>query len=52
MNNYNENYDTLADLIDMELITSEQVLDLFTNWHGLQSLTDEFMEFVQDETGY
>ena len=51
-NDTSKNYDILADLINMELVTSLELLDLFINWHGLESLTDEFMEFVKDEIGY
>lgn len=63
MNNYNNvynalaevidnNYDTLAEMIKMDLINAEQVLNLFVNWHGLESLTNDFMEFVKEEINY
>ena len=35
----------------LEQLTSDQVLSAFTNWHGMQLLTDEFLEFCMEE-GY
>jgi len=35
----------------LEQLTSEQVLSAFINWHGMQLLTDEFLEFCIEE-GY
>ena len=35
----------------LEQLTSEQVLQAFTDWHGLQLLTDEFLENCIEE-GY
>ena len=35
----------------LEQLTGEQVLQAFTNWHGTQLLTDEFLEFCIEE-GY
>jgi hypothetical protein len=35
----------------LEKLTSEQVLCAFTDWHGMQLLTDEFLENCIEE-GY
>jgi len=35
----------------LEQLTGEQVLQAFTNWHGTQLLTDEFLGFCIEE-GY
>jgi len=35
----------------LEQLTGEQLLQAFTNWHGMQLLTDEFLEFCIEE-GY
>ena len=35
----------------LEQLTSEQVLRAFTNWHGMQLLTDEFLQYCIEE-GY
>ncbi len=35
----------------LEQLTGEQVLQAFTNWHGMQLLTDGFLEFCVGE-GY
>lgn len=36
----------------LENLTGEEVLRLFTNWHGTQILDDEgFAQFIEDE-GY
>jgi hypothetical protein len=36
---------------ELEQLTGEQVLQAFTNWHGMRLLTDEFLEFCMEE-GY
>lgn len=36
---------------ELEQLTSEQILQAFTDWHGLQLLTDEFLGFCIEE-GY
>ena len=35
----------------LEQLTGEQVLQAFTDWHGMQLLTDEFLDFCIEE-GY
>ena len=35
----------------LEQLESEHLLRAFTNWHGMQLLTDEFLEFCIEE-GY
>ena len=36
---------------ELEQLTGEQVLQAFTDWHGMQLLTDEFLDFCIEE-GY
>ena len=36
---------------ELEQLESKQVLQAFTDWHGMQLLTDEFLEFCIEE-GY
>jgi hypothetical protein len=35
----------------LEQLTGEQVLQAFTDWHGMRLLTDEFLDFCIEE-GY
>lgn len=51
MNNYNKNYDTLADLVENYQLTAEQVLDIFIYWHGKESITSDFIDHVKEEIG-
>ena len=43
------NYQLLEELSIAGVISANEMLDLFVNWHGLESLTEEFIEFIQDE---
>lgn len=49
MNDTQKNYNTLLEAIKTNNISAEDLLDAFTNWHGLQLLSDDFMEFLRDE---
>lgn len=49
MNDTQRNYETLLEAIKTYNISAEELLDAFTNWHGLQLFSDEFMEFLKDE---
>lgn len=51
-NNTMDNYELLEELANDGVISVNEMLELFINWHGLESLTEEFMEFVKRETGY
>ena len=43
------NYQLLEELAIADVISANEMLDLFVNWHGLESLTEDFIEFVKDE---
>nr|DAU50848.1 MAG TPA: Sporulation inhibitor A [Caudoviricetes sp.] len=49
MNDTQKNYNILLDAIKTNNISAEDLLDAFTNWHGLQLLDDDFIEFLKDE---
>lgn len=49
MNDTQKNYETLSEVIKTNNISAEELLDAFTNWHGLQILSDDFMEFLEEE---
>ena len=49
MNDTQRNYETLLEAIKTNNISAEELLDAFTNWHGLQLIDDDFMEFLEDE---
>lgn len=49
MNDTQRNYETLLEAIKTDNISAEELLDAFTNWHGLQLLDDDFIEFLKDE---
>lgn len=49
MNDTSKNYDILATMIDDLNLTAENILQAFTNYHGMQLMTDDFMQFVNDE---
>lgn len=49
LNDTNKNYSILLEAIKTNGISAEDLLDAFTNWHGLQLLDDDFMEFLEDE---
>jgi len=48
-NDTSDNYTTLVDIITEHDLSGCSVLDLFTNYLGLQVLGKDFMEFVCDE---
>jgi len=47
----NNNINKFWEAMENNSMTAEDVANLFTNYHGNQLLSDEFMEFVADE-GY
>lgn len=49
MNDTQKNYIILLEAIKTNNISAEELLDAFTNWHGLQLISDDFMEFLKDE---
>lgn len=49
MNDTQKNYSILLEAIKTNNISAEGLLDAFTNWHGLQLIDDDFMEFFEDE---
>lgn len=49
MNDTQNNYSILLEAIKTNNISAEDLLDAFTNWHGLQLLDDDFIEFLKDE---
>lgn len=46
-----DNINKFYELIEMYELTGAQVANLLTGWHGTQLLSDDFMEYLQDE-GY
>lgn len=49
MNDTQRNYEALLEAIKTNNISAEELLNAFTNWHGLQLIDDDFMEFLEDE---
>lgn len=49
MNDTLKNYETLSEAIKTNNISAEELLDAFTNWHGMWLLDDDFMEFMEEE---
>jgi hypothetical protein len=49
MNDTQKNYNILLEAIETNNISAEELLDAFTNWHGLQLIEDDFIEFLKDE---
>lgn len=47
-----DNYNTFIEIINTYGLTGEDVLRLVTDWHGLQLLTDEFMDNLKEVEGY
>lgn len=43
------NYERILEMVDYGLIDAEKMLEMFVNWHGLESLTDRFMKHIDDE---
>ena len=51
MNDTTKNYEIVSKLIEDYNLTPDQILQLFTNYNGLQIMTDDFVQFVNDEIG-
>ena len=51
-NDSQENMLLLSEIIEEYGLTGEQVLDIFTNWHGTQLCTQEFLENIMKCEGY
>lgn len=49
LNDTQRNYETLLEAIETNNISAEELLNAFTNWHGLQLIDDDFIEFLEDE---
>lgn len=47
-----ENYNALAEMIERNNLSGTEVLDLFTDYFGLQLCSKDFMENLQDCEGY
>jgi hypothetical protein len=45
------NVDKVFEIVELNEMTAEEVLQLFTNYYGTRIITDEFIEFIEDE-GY
>lgn len=48
----NENYNILEEIIETYELTGEDVLRIITDWHGLEILTDEFIDNLKYVEGY
>ena len=46
-----KNYEKLTFLLELFTLSNNEILDLFTNYQGMQILTDDFIQFVCDEIG-
>lgn len=46
MNDTKKNYSILLEAIKTNNISAEDLLDAFTNWHGLQLLDDDYANIV------
>lgn len=44
--------DKLYEIVKENDMTNEEVINLFLNYHGTQLITDEFIEFIEDEGYY
>lgn len=42
----------LYEIIETNNMTGDEVASLFLNWHGEQLITDDFIEFIEDEGYY
>lgn len=49
MNNTIENYNVIEQAIEENNISALEVLNAFVNWHGMQLLDDDFVEFLREE---
>lgn len=47
-----KNYNTLSEMIEQNNLSGTKVLDLFTDYFGLQLCSKDFMENLQDCEGY
>lgn len=47
-----ENYNALSEMIESNNLSGTEVLDLFTDYFGLQLCSKDFMENLQDVEGY
>lgn len=47
-----ENYNALSEMIESNNLSRTEVLDLFTDYFGLQLCSKDFMENLQDVEGY
>lgn len=43
------NFDLIAEALDEGLISGEDLLRAFVNFHGNQLIEDDFIEFLNDE---
>lgn len=47
-----KNYNTMEELIEDYNLTAHDILDYFTDWHGLQLLSESFMRnLIEVELG-
>lgn len=51
-NDTSENYNALSEMIERNNLSGTEVLDLFTDYFGLQLCSKDFMENLQDCEGY
>lgn len=51
-NDTSENYDLLAELIEKDNLSGKEVLDMFTDYFGLQLCSKDFIENLRDCEGY
>lgn len=47
-----KNYNALSEMIESNNLSGTEVLDLFTDYFGLQLCSKDFMENLQDVEGY
>lgn len=44
-----DNVNKFWEAMEVNQMTAEEVANLFLNYHGTQLLTDDFIQFVEDE---
>lgn len=44
-----ENYSVIEQAIEENNVSAVEVLNAFVNWHGMQLLDDEFVEYLKEE---
>ena len=49
MNDTIKNYNVVERAIEENNISALDMLNAFTNWHGMGLLDDEFIEFLKEE---